>query len=139
LEICLDSNEYLFTFGIERHAECVELLTYLSGTPAKWKLRVPRLVVDEVGRNLPTPLLKECHRFWRDTGCVVDEEDITPIGLINAYRKRGLKSGDAVIAAYCEHVNAKCLVSENRDFLALAKPLPFRVMKASAFLKVFGR
>ena len=50
--------------------------------------------------------------------------------------RRSLKPADAQIGAYAEWVKADFLISENRDFLALAKPIPFRVMKASAFLKL---
>jgi len=94
------------------------------------------MVVDEVGRNLRAAGLKLCHTFWREMGCAIDEEEIIPLGLIKSYRDRGFKSGDSVIAAYCEHAKVQCLVSENRDFLALSKPLPFGVMKAATFLKM---
>lgn len=50
------------------------------------------------------------------------------------YESRGLKPGDAFIAAYTEWSGADYLITENRDFLALTS-LPFRVVRAEEFLK----
>ncbi|MBI4178445.1 type II toxin-antitoxin system VapC family toxin [bacterium] len=131
----MDSNIYIFAFGDEPAADCEQAIRHLTVGIHGFRLHLPRMVVDEVGRNLRADGLKLCHKFWRDMGCAIDEEEIVPIGIIKSYRDRGFKSGDAVIAAYCEHAKVQCLVSENRDFLALSKPLPFRVMKAATFLK----
>ena len=135
----MDSNEYLFAFGFEPLDESVELLTLLGRRHGAFNIHLPRLVVDEVTRNLPAPLMKECHRFWKTCGAVIDEEEIIPLGTIKSFRERGLKSGDATIAAYCAHLKIRILVSENRDFLALTKSLPFRVLKSAEFLKVISR
>lgn len=71
-------------------------------------------------------------------GCVTENDDLVPMALYAKYVSRNLKSADALIAAYSEWVKAELLVSENRDFLALSTPLPFRVVKAAAFLREFA-
>jgi len=127
----------VYAFGAERKADCEELLRKAAAAAAAGRARVflPRLVVAEVGRNMPAVLLKECHLFWNSIGCVIDEDDAVPSALMAAYLNCGLKPADALIGAYAEWVGADFLISENRDFLALTSPLPFTVMKASAFLK----
>lgn len=96
------------------------------------------MVVDEVTQNLTNPILRIIHQFWILMGCTIDDDGLIPADLYESYIHRGLKSADARIAAYAEWIAADVLVSENRDFLALTKPLSFRVMKADAFLKQYS-
>lgn len=137
MDICLDSNVYILAFGDEPAADCEGVTVLVAASPSRFRLRVPRLAVKEIGRNLVPIQLKRLHNFWRKMGCSIDEEEIVPIGLIKAYRDRGLKSGDSVIAAYCDHLGMDALISENRDFLAMTTPLPFRILKAAEFLREF--
>jgi hypothetical protein len=57
------------------------------------------------------------------------------LDLIRKYRDLGCKLGDAVIASHLEMMNITTLVSENRDFYAEIKGLPFRVLRAEEALR----
>jgi hypothetical protein len=138
LRLVLDSNEYIYAFGVERKPECEALLQCLADPSVQSRLFVPQSVADEVRRNMRSVMFKQCHRFWNAMACAIDDESDIPSRFQNAYLTRGLKAADAQIAAYAEWVGADFLISENRDFLALTKPLPFRVLKAAEFLKERG-
>ncbi len=135
MRLVLDSNEYIYGFGAERKPECEGLILRVAEKAGRLSLFVPRMVADEVERNVSGAMFKAVHHFWREMGCSIDDDHIVPGGMLASYLKRGLKDADAMIGAYTEWVRADALVSENRDFLALSNPLPFRVMKASTFLK----
>jgi len=53
LRFVLDSNEYLFAFGVSRKPASVALLDALVDHPETHAVRIPRLIVDEIRRNLP--------------------------------------------------------------------------------------
>ncbi|OGH61455.1 MAG: hypothetical protein A3G34_05595 [Candidatus Lindowbacteria bacterium RIFCSPLOWO2_12_FULL_62_27] len=131
--IVLDSNEYIYAFGAERKPACERLIGRLIEKAEKNSLSVSRSIADETRRNLKRTAFKLCHRFWLDMACRIDDDDNVPKALFASYLVRGLKPADAQIGAYAEWVNADFLISENRDFLALSKPLPYRIMKASEF------
>lgn len=69
-----------------------------------------------------------------DRGKRDGEDWEVPFELGAKYESRGLKPGDAFIAAYTEWTGAEYLVTENRDFLSLTA-LPFKIARAEAFLK----
>ena len=138
--IVLDSNEYIFAFGQKREVACEAVVRWLIAVAAEGRasLFVSRTVVNDVRRHMPGVLFKECHIFWRNVGTSIDEDGLIPSEILVAYLGRGLKMGDALVGAYAEWVDADFLISENRDFLALSTPLPFRVVKAAAFLREFA-
>lgn len=138
MRLVLDTNEYLYAFGLERKVECEDINFWLGANAADVELFVPRMVVDEITRNLANPILRRIHRFWKLMECSIDDDGLIPADLYESYIHCGLKSADARIGAYAEWVDADYLISENRDFLSLAGPLPFRVTKAAAFLKEYS-
>ena len=68
----------------------------------------------------------------------IDEDNIVPLELAVKYASMGLKSADALIAAYTEWIKADILVSENRHFLARKSGMPFKVLSAAQCLKLFN-
>lgn len=138
MRLVLDSNEYILAYGEERAPDCEALIFRLTTQEGNVELFVPWMVVDEITHNLNDRVLRRIHRFWRLMGCTIEDESDAPSRIENAYLARGLKPADAQIAAYAEWVRAEILVSENRDFLALSTPLPFRVMKAAVFIEEFS-
>ena len=134
MQLVLDSNEYLFTFGVERKAASVSLLERILAAPARYQLKVSRTILEEVRRNAAPQRFREFWLFIKALGVVVDEDWEVPFELGAKYEAVGLKPGDAFIAAYVEWTGAEYLITENRDFLHLTA-LPFRVMRAEAFLQ----
>jgi predicted nucleic acid-binding protein len=134
LRIVLDSNIFLFAFGFNKQPACVALVDLLSRHKADHKLRIPRLVLREIRRNLTPSLLQDAMKYAHRLA-IPDEDFVVPFELGTQYERRGLKPADAFIAAYTEWVGADCLVSENRHFLGRQKNLPFRVVNAEQCLK----
>lgn len=134
MQLVLDSNEYLFAFGVERKPSCETLFHTLLKAPAKYRIRVSRTILDEVRRNTAPQRFRDFWLFLQALGVAVDEDWEVPFELGAKYESLGLKPGDAFIAAYTEWTGAEYLVTENRDFLALTA-LPFKSMRAEGFLK----
>lgn len=135
MRIVLDSNEYILTFGEIEALDSADVVRWIALTGTKARLFVPRMVSVEVRRNLRRSQFKDCLSFWMEKKCKIDDDRRVPKALLRSYQDRNLKPADALIAAYSEWVRTDFLVSENRDFLALTSPLPFRVLKAAEFLK----
>jgi len=134
LQLVLDSNEYLFALGAERKPACEALLNTLLKDPTTYRLRISRTILEEVRRNTAPQRFRDLWLFLQALGVSADEDWEVSFELGVKYESLGLKPGDAFIAAYTEWTGAECLVTENRDFLALTS-LPFKIVRADAFLK----
>lgn len=132
--IILDSNEYIFSLGPFRKKSCEALLDNIVSLFPKHTLRLPRMITEEVKRNLSPAAFKE---FMSLVNLVadIDEDFLIPFELGAKYESRGLKPADAFIAAYVEWTGAEILVSENRHFLSRHKDLPFKILNAESCLK----
>lgn len=97
-------------------------------------MRIPRMIVEEVGRHLTPEEFKEFVEFITSL-TTLDEDFVVPFELGARYERIGLKPSDAFIAAYVEWTGADILVTENRHFLRSNTSLPFRVFNAEACLK----
>jgi hypothetical protein len=137
LLLVLDSNEFIFGFGISRKLSCVSLLDALTENSAH-SLRIPRLIVDEVGRHLTHEEHREFIGFIQGL-TVIDEDFVVPFELGAKYETEGLKPADAFIAAYVEWTGADALVTENRHFIRNHANLPFAVFNAADCLKRMAR
>jgi len=135
LLLILDSNEYLFGLGLTRGVESEKLLERLIEKYPLHRIRVPRLVSDEVRRNLPPQTFARFIQIVQ-TFTLIDEDAVVPFELGARYEALGLKPADAFIAAYAEWTGADVLVTENRHFLTLRTDLPFRVLRAEQCLKL---
>ena len=134
MRLVLDANEYIFSLGSQRERACEQLLDWMAQARPKIEIRIPRLIANEVRRNLTPEAFREFLRVI-DLVTSIDEDSVVPFELGSRYEWQGLKPADAFIAAYTEWVGADVLISENRHFLTRHADLPFRVRTAHAFLQ----
>ena len=132
--LVLDSNEFIFGFGVARKSSCATLLDAIIESPPH-ALRIPRLIAEEVGRHLTPEEFREFIGFIVSL-TVIDEDFVVPFELGVKYETEGLKPADAFIAAYVEWTGADALVTENRYFLRQRDNLPFKVLNATDCLKL---
>jgi predicted nucleic acid-binding protein len=99
--------------------------------------RLPRLISDEVRRNLSAEEYKDFLIFVTSL-TVIDEDFVVPFEIGFKYGTQGLKPADSFIAAYAEWVGADALVTENRHFLKRTDNLPFVVVTAEECLRLMN-
>ena len=135
--LVLDSNEYIFSFGLFKNRASNELLDIIVDNFPSHILRLPRLVANEVRRNLS---LEEYNDFINFVNSLtfIDENFVVPFETGFKYETLGLKPADSFIAAYAEWVGADALVSENRHFLKRTDNLPFAVITAEECLRLMA-
>ena len=98
-------------------------------------LIIPRLVGQEVTRNLKTP--RQVRLFYQlfrghDFAFIVDEP--VPRALVSKYVQFGLpEKADAFIGAFAEWMQVNYLVSDNRHFLRDLQTEAFAVLSATEF------
>ena len=96
-----------------------------------------RTIVEEVRRHLEEEAFKAFWSLLLLAGATPVEEWEIPDELLERYIKRGLKRGDAAIAALVGATGADAVLTENRDFHE-HPDLPFKVYRAVDFLEVIG-
>lgn len=138
MRLVLDSNEYIFAFGLEPRVTCIRLLEFLEGN-AGWDIRIVRTIVNEVAGRTPEQAVKGFYAVLEhllEDGCGVDEDFVVPHHIAQHYQDVGFKEADAHIAAYAQGIGTDMVLSENRrHFHDMARQLPFQVMDAEQFLK----
>ena len=135
--LVLDSNEYIFAFGLFKKPSCGVLVEKIIRSSPAHNIRIPRLIVEEVKRNLTPEEFKEFIEFAAAITSI-DEDFFVPFEIGIKY-EAVFKPQDAFIAAYVEWTGADILVSENRHFLSRHDKLPFRVINAEQCLKVLTK
>jgi predicted nucleic acid-binding protein len=135
LLLVLDSNEYIFAFGIFKKPTCEMLLDTILDTFPAHSVRIPRLIIEEVNRHLTPEEFKEFIDFVTNL-TTIDEDFVVPFELGVRYELKGLKPSDAFIAAYVEWTGADALVTENRHFLSRHSNLPFKILNAEDCLNL---
>jgi predicted nucleic acid-binding protein len=133
LRLVLDTNEFIGALGIIKHAASEILLTRLLALCPKHIVYLPRIIINEVQRNISSSLFSEFLKIIRPIA-KIDEDILVPFEIGAKYERLGLKSADAFIAAYTEWVQADLLVSENRHFLSRQNDLSFKVLTAEKCL-----
>ena len=132
MRICIDGCVFIQSLQGSDSA-AVRLLDLMS---PEWILVIPRLVAQEVTRNLCTP--EQVRRFYRlfqerDFAFVVDEP--VPRALVDRYIQLGLpEKADAFIGAFAEWMQVRYLVSDNRHFLHDLRTDAFEVLDATEFI-----
>ncbi len=130
--ISLDTN--VFIFGIADDDPYVsKILDHLNQFEVWVALQVER----EVRRNLNPLDLKEFYRIIRSAPSTRLDMQDPPQIYLDCYRQFGLKKGDAYIGAYCEWKQIELLISQNRDFLKAVNLLPFRILDAETFCRIY--
>lgn len=130
MEFVLDSNVYIFAFGVAKDAGCEGLVTALEEQRATHTICICRTIVEEVRGHLTPQEFREFILFINALTSI-DEDAFVPFELGSKYEWKGLKPADAFIAAYAEWVGAEILVTENRHFLSRRSDLPFKVLSAT--------
>jgi len=133
--ICIDSNQFIFGLtGTDR--DSTRLLDLLAG----FRVAVPRIIVQEVTRNLDTAAqVRKFYQLLYGASNVVVVDEPVPRELVTQYEQLGLPDkADAVIGAFVEWVGASVLVSENRHFLQKLTGATFEVLGPAEFLARWG-
>ena len=133
--LVLDTNEYIFGFGIAEDENCRKLIESLQEKPPKHNIRIVRLILEETRKNLSAEIFKEFILFISKLTSI-DEDIVVPFELAAKYESMGFVPEDAFISAYTEWVGADILVSENRHFLSHRDDLPFKVVTAEKALTI---
>jgi hypothetical protein len=137
LRLVIDSNEYIFAFGLVKADASLKLIEKLLERKHLHIVRLPRTIFEEVRRNLSPEYFHEFINFIK-AFTTIDEDILIPFELGVKYEIRGFKMADAFIAAYTEWVGADVLVTENRHFLKHDRDLPFKILTAEKCLKIIS-
>ena len=137
MRIVVDSNEFVFALTRPSGNPSSAALQAIAESAGTHVLLVSRFIVEEVRRHLHEADFRD---FWS----ILLLAGVTPVegweipGEVHAkYINKGLKPGDAAIAALVEATGAEAVLTENRDFHEHAD-LPFKVYRAAEFLKAVG-
>ncbi len=131
--ISLDTNVIIFGLRkIDPYA------TLLLKNLYRFEVHLTFQVEFELRKNL---LSNELHLFYvlmEDMPEIYIDYQHPDENIFEMYRQLGLKTGDAMIAAYCEEKSIDILVSENRHFLQKLKNRPFIIMDSRNICQMFG-
>lgn len=127
--VILDSNEYInFLNGKELSLNKIldrgDISVHINNT-----------IIREVLRNVDIGKGKIFYNLILNKNIVFSYE---PADLIRKYKKFGMKKGDFLIAALCEHTNADYLITENRHFLKSKGIENLRILSLKEFLKLLN-
>jgi len=132
MRICIDSS--VFIPALQGNDSAAVRVLNLIGP--QLTLIIPRLVAQEVARNLRTP--EQVRLFYRlfqayDFAFIVDEP--IPRNLVERYTDLGLpEKADAFIGAFAEWMGVRYLISDNRHFLRDLQTDAFIVLNAADFI-----
>jgi hypothetical protein len=115
LLLVLDSNEYIFAFGIFKKPTCEMLLDTILDTFPAHSIRIPRLILEEVSRHLTPEEFKEFIEFVTNL-TTIDEDFVVPFELGVRYELKGLKPSESRydkcgIVRQCNPVQGYSIVS----------------------------
>ena len=99
----------------------------------KISVYINETITKEVINNLSQSFIKDFYDFLLRNNINVYYEKMS-FGLLQKYKKLGLKKGDIAIAAFCETISADYLITENRHFLKSRKFDRFKVLSLKEFL-----
>ena len=135
MHICIDSS--VFVRGFLYADPAVEMI--LDSVGRKFELVIPRLVAQEVTRNLAS--VDHIRRFYRvfrqfEFAFIIDES--IPQSFVEKYVELGLPAkADAFIGAFAEWQQVDYLLSYNRHFLRQLRTPAFIVTTPNEFVGRF--
>lgn len=131
MRICIDSNQFIFGIaGADADAERLMMLL------PRLNVRIPRLVLKEVTRNLNPTNVKVLYTLLGGAPDVAIIDEPVPPVFVAKYLQLGLREkGDAFIGAFAEWQQVDYLISDNRHFLSELSKTTFRVLTPERFLK----
>jgi len=77
LLLVLDTNVYIYAFTTSKKPSCKVLINLLATSPSRYKLRIPRTIVEEVKRNLIPEVFREFIQFIASL-TIIDEDIVLP-------------------------------------------------------------
>ena len=142
MRIILDTNEYIF--GLDREtgenapARLLNAIRILIEETEGFRLLIPEIIRKEVQRNIPEDLEGDFYRLIYSSEKIEHHSMLNiPVKLFEKYRsKKGLKEGDALIAAFAEFAQVDYLISENRHVYRDLEVREFTPVNAQEFLKM---
>ena len=142
MRIVLDTNEYIF--GLDKEAgeidpgKVLNAIRILIEESEDFRLLLPEIIRKEVQRNIPQDLEGDFYRLIYSSEKIEHYSTLdVPVELFEKYRnERGLRGGDALIAAFAEFLKADYLISENRHIYRDLDIHEFTPVNAQEFLKL---
>jgi len=140
MRIVLDSNEYILgldtSAGPNPSSRLLDLIRILIDESEEFRLLVPEIIIREVQRNIPPEFEKDFFRLIQSSHKIEYHSLIeVPKITFRKYRKqKGLKQGDALIAAFAEYMKVDYIISENRHIYRDLKGIGFGTLRARDFL-----
>ena len=142
MRIILDTNEYIFGLdretGEEASGKVLDAIRILIEECEGFRLLLPEIIRKEVQRNIPGDLEGDFYRLIYSTEKIEHYTMLdVPVELFEKYRdEKGLKEGDALIAAFAEFLKTGYLISENRHIYRDLDVQEFTAVNAQEFLRV---
>lgn len=142
MRIILDTNEYIFGLDKEARQEApgrvLDAVRFLIEELEDFQLLLPEIIRKEVQRNIPEDLEGDFYRFIYSSEKIQHQSMLdVPVKLFEKYRdQKGLKEGDALIAAFAEFEKVDYLVSENRHIYRNLDIREFNPVNAQEFLQI---
>jgi predicted DNA-binding protein (MmcQ/YjbR family) len=133
--ICIDSSTLIFALN-QTKPSAVQVWRWVGQS---LELVIPRLVAQEVTRNLGTPAqIRQFYHLFKNNRVAQIVDEPVPAELVKKYIDFGLpEKADAFIGAFAEWQNVSYLISENRHFLRDLSTPAFKVRSSAQFLKDF--
>ncbi len=128
--IVLDSNEYIH--HLNKNISLDKLFSSQN-----LDICINDAIIREVINNLTDSQTKEFYNIVFNKNIEFYGEKL-PSALLEDFKKAGLKKGDIAIAAFCKHIKADYLITENRHFLKSKKLEKIKVLSLKGFLKKLG-
>jgi len=94
LLLVLDSNEYIFAFGLLKDENCENLVRFVKDKSSLYLVRIPQIIVEEVRAHLTPEAFKEFILFINILTSV-DADTSVPFELGAKYEFKGFKPADA--------------------------------------------
>lgn len=132
MRICIDSS-VLIPGLQESDPDAVRLLNLIGPDLV---LLIPRLIAQEVTRNLRSPeQVRTFFHLFQQYGFAFIIDEPVPRELVELYSQRGLpEKADAFIGAFSEWMEVRYLISDNRHFLRELNESSFVVTTPTDFL-----
>jgi predicted nucleic acid-binding protein len=132
--ICIDSSALVV--GLQGKDPSATKI--LESVGSDLNLIIPRLIAQEVTRNLNSPQqVRQFYQLFQNYSFAQIIDEPVPLVLVEKYVNLGLPAkADAFIGAFAEWMNVSYLISENRHFLRQVKTKAFQIMDVDEFVKL---
>ena len=139
MRIILDANEYIFGMPEDSQEfysiELLRIVDELLKNVPLFQLFIPEIIRKEVQRNMPRRAIPIFYNFmFSNTKIVYSSIRDVPPDFIDKYTELGLKTEDALIAAFADWKGVHFIISENRHFYEQLKVEKFVTCSAEEFL-----